>query len=324
MADPHAAFTALTISTWPKRMKDPVSQITQHIAFYKQLKKRGRIKTFDGGTQIEQPINLTENGTIMGFSGYEEFTMANSESLSQFVVPLKSSVMTVTEHGDNLRKNASAAKMISLVDNKIDVAKTTAKNHTSVSLHGDGTTKSSIWGLQYWLTLNGMGTVGGIPSADWPNWRNQHKIMAAANAWKNQIRVEFNEMWTKVEIDEQKPNLLLGTNDVFNAYEAIMQAQYRQDPSYMKRETAESSFESIMYKSAEFVRDQNANFAADGERCYFLNMDTWTFWQHKDAQYKPEPARIPVNQDAVVIPFFGMQNLMTDTRRLNGVMYDPS
>jgi hypothetical protein len=172
------------------------------------------------------------------------------------------------------------------------------------------------------MQLNGMGTIAGINSADWPNWRNQFRTMLAANAWKNQIRIEFNEMWNSVEIDEQKPDLMLATNDVYNAYEAIMQAQYKHEPSYMKQSSAQSAYESIMYKTAELVRDVNANFSATGERCYALNTDTWSFWQHKDAQYKPEPARIPVNQAAVVIPFFAMNNLICEARRLNGVMYD--
>ncbi|TIU05575.1 MAG: phage major capsid protein, partial [Mesorhizobium sp.] len=44
--------------------------------------------------------------------------------------------------------------------------------------------------------------------------------------------------------------------------------------------------------------------------------------QHKEAQWTQDDEKKPVNQDAVVIPFYWMGNLVCSNRSLQGVIFD--
>jgi len=44
--------------------------------------------------------------------------------------------------------------------------------------------------------------------------------------------------------------------------------------------------------------------------------------QHKEAQWTQDDEKAPINQDAVVIPYYWMGNLVCTNRHLQGVMID--
>lgn len=85
---------------------------------------------------------------------------------------------------------------------------------------------------------------------------------------------------------------------------------------------ADAGFESLKYKTAPIVFDDNTNFGTTEETIYFLNTKYLKLIEHEDGQWKAEAERTPVNQDAVVIPILWMGQLCCSNRSLQGKVFD--
>ncbi len=85
---------------------------------------------------------------------------------------------------------------------------------------------------------------------------------------------------------------------------------------------AGAGFETLKYKSASVVFDTNTNFGTTAERMYFINTKNLYLIQHSEAQWTQDDEKKPINQDGVVIPMYWMGNLITDSRRRQGILID--
>ena len=90
----------------------------------------------------------------------------------------------------------------------------------------------------------------------------------------------------------------------------------------MDEDMANSGFANLKYKSAQVIFDDNANFTTTAEKGYFLNTDYLYIAQHEQAQWSQDDEKKPVNQDAVVSPFYWMGNMVCSNRSLQGVLLD--
>ena len=89
-----------------------------------------------------------------------------------------------------------------------------------------------------------------------------------------------------------------------------------------RKPPAQSGFIGLKYKTADVIFDDNTNFTTTAEKGYFLNTDYLYVDQHKEAQWTQDDEKKPVNQDAVVIPFYWMGNAVCSNRSLQGVIFD--
>lgn len=320
MASPSEYFSELTAFTIRHQKRRITDNITAHNALYRAIKKRGNMKTdISGGDEIVEAVILQENNSIQNFSGFQRLNVGEQENGSAVKFPWVQKWMSVVASGDELRKNRGQEGLIKLVNARIEAAEATAANRMNVELYGDGSVAESIGGLQLLIQDNGQGTVGGIDASLWSNWRNQFREMTGTGAWsKSTIRGEFNKLWIDTCFDMEKPDLILCTIDVYNAYEESVQDQFR----IMDMKSAETGVETLYYKSAPVTHDVNANFAATDERAFFLNTKHLYLFEHPDARWEKEEARKPVDQDAVVIPFIWMGNMAIKSRRSQGVLID--
>lgn len=331
MASPNAAFSELTALTFRHQEKKITDQVTNHNALFRKLKERGNVKTnITGGEYIAEAVNVLENQTLQNFSGFQKLGTASSKVATVATVGWTQKWLSVVESGENIRKNSGPEGLIKLVENGIEVAKATMENHMNVEAYGDGSTTSSISGLSAWITTSGSGTVGGIDSATYTNWRNKVIEMTGTNAWipmpfastdvPNWVRGYFNKLWSLTERGTAKTDLIIASNDIYNAYESSVQQQIR----YMDTKKAEDGFETLAYKSADVVRDACANFATDAELAYFLNTKGIYLFEHPKARWEKDEMRVPPDQDAVIVPFVWMGNMMVKARRDQGLLKDAS
>jgi hypothetical protein len=108
------------------------------------------------------------------------------------------------------------------------------------------------------------------------------------------------------------------THDFYSLYEVGEQDKQR----YADSDMAEAGFTTLKYKTADVVFDDNVNFATTSETAYFLNTDYLYLVQHKEAQWTPDAEKVPVNQDAVVVPIYWMGNFVCTQRSLQGRLFD--
>ena len=91
---------------------------------------------------------------------------------------------------------------------------------------------------------------------------------------------------------------------------------------YSDSKMASAGFENLKYKSAPIIFDDNVNFGLTGETVFFLNTKYLYLMEHPEARWTEDDEKVPLNQDAVVIPMYWMGNLCCSNRSLQGKLID--
>ncbi len=325
MATPSAVFTELVTTTdrnWSQRLTDNVSK---HNALLTRLKQKGNIDTINGGYEIARPLEYAENGTYQRFAGYDQLNTQASDVITSAKYSLRQVALHVTSSGRELRMNSGKEQMINLAAARKKNAIKSATNQFSIDLYSDGALSEQINGLKNIVQTNGQGTVGGIDSSTWTFWRNKFREMtgtnlAAAPSAANAVsmKADMNQLWLGLNRGADMPDLIVMTHDFYALFELGEQQLQR----YADSDLAKAGFKALKYKSADVIFDDNSNFATTGETAYFLNTDYLYLTQHKEAQWTPDEAKRPTNQDAVIIPIYWMGNLVCTNRSLQGILFD--
>lgn len=319
MASPNATFTELVTTTMRHHKRKVVDNVTNHNALLTYLKDRGNIKTdASGGYEIAIPLSYAENSTYQRYSGYDTLNIGASDVLSAAKYDWKQVALHVTASGRELKINNSEERMINLVKSRIDVAMATAANNMSVDLYSDGSLSNQIGGLAHIIQSAGTGTVGGIDSSTYTFWKNQFgEILTDATAFAN-VKARMNLQWLAQTRGTDKPDLIVSTHDLYSVYEGGLQDNQR----YADAKMASLGFESLKYKTANLVFDDNTNFGTTSELMYFLNTKYLYLMEHPEARWTEDDEKVPINQDAVVVPIYWMGQLCCSNRSLQGRIHD--
>jgi hypothetical protein len=319
MAGPSAIFTEMVSTTLRNSPKEVADNVSKHNGLLNLLKKKGKIMNLDGGTEIQVPLEYGENSTYQRYAGFDTLNVGQSDIVTSAKYDWAQIALHVVSSGSELRKNSGRFAMINLVKTKKANVLKTAANNFSVDVYSDGSLTNQIGGLAQIIQTNGQGTVGGIPSASWQFWRNKFLEISGSGAYtKDTMKGEFNKLWLQLNRGADKPDLIVLSHDFYSVYEAGEQQLQR----YMDEDMAKAGFANLKYKSATVIFDDNTNFTTTAEKGYFLNTDYLYIAQHKDAQWSQDEEKKPVNQDAVVIPYYWMGNMVCSNRSLQGVLLD--
>lgn len=318
-ATPSQVFTQMVSTTLRNSATDVADNVSKNNALMNRLKKKGKIRTLDGGTEIQVPLEYAENGTYQRYGGYDTLNTNASDVVTSAKYDWAQVALHVVSSGRELRMNSGKSAMINLVKTKKSNVLKTAANNFSVDFFSDGSLSYQIGGLANLIQSNGQGTVGGLDSATWTFWRNKFREIAGTGTYtKDTILGEMNAIWMALTRGADKPDLVVLSHDFFSVYEASQQQFQR----YQDADMAKAGFESYKYKTADVIFDDNANFATNAEKGYFLNTDYLYIFQHKDAQWSQDEEKKPINQDAIVIPYYWMGNAACSNRSLQGVLLD--
>lgn len=316
MASPNSTFTEMVTTTLRNHKKEVVDNVSDQNALLTWLKSKGHIKTESGGYEIVLPLDYAENSTYQRFSGYDSLNTNASDVLSAAKYDWSQVAIHVTASGRELKMNNSEQRMINLVKARIKNAMRTAANNMSVDIYSDGALTNQIGGLAALITQAGTGTVGGINSSTYTFWKNQFVDMTTPAS--TNIIGYMNQLWLTLVRGTDKPDLIVSSHDLYNYYESALQANQR----YADSKAASAGFESLKYKTASVIFDSNTNFTTTTEDMYFLNTDYLYLIEHSDARWTQDDDKVPVNQDAVVIPMYWMGQLVTSNRSLQGLAFD--
>jgi hypothetical protein len=326
MPTPSSIFTEMVTTTdrnWSTEVPDNVSK---HNALLSIMKKKGKITTISGGYEIARPLEYAENNTYQRYSGYDGLNTNASDVLTTVKYEMRQIALHVTASGRELRMNSgSKERMIDLVKARKANALKTAANQFSIDLYSDGSLSEQIGGLANMIQSAGTGTVGGIDSSTYTFWRNKFREMtgtnlaaspSAANAVS--MKADMNAMWLPLNRGADKPDAIVMSHDFYALYELGEQQLQR----YADADLAQSGFQTLKYKSANVIFDDNTNFGTTSEKAYFLNTDYLYLVQHSEAKWTPDEEKRPTSQDAVVIPIYWMGNAVVTNRSLQGVLID--
>jgi len=322
MVAPSTTFTEMVSTTLRNTSKEVVDNVSNNNALLSFLKKRGNIRTEDGGYEIALPVEYAENGTTQRYSGLDPLNIGGSDVITTAKYDWCQIALNVVASGREIRMNSGENAMIKLAKAKAANAKHTASNFLATDLYSSGASANQIGGLGLLVSTDGTGTVGGIVAGtDQTWWKNKFSELAGTTTWtKSTIKGQMNALWYQLVRGMDKPDLLVSSHDFYAAYEEALQDLQR----YQDSASAAAGFESLKYKSASIIFDSNTNFATTAEKMYFLNTQYLYLIQHSEAKWTQDDEKRPVNQDAVVVPMYWMGNLVCSNRALQGVMLDAS
>lgn len=330
MPSPNSTFTEMVTTTMRKHHRKIVDNVTRHNGLLTLLKERGNIKTdASGGYEIAIPLSYAENSTYQRYSGYDTLNINQSDVLSAAKYDWSQVALHVTASGRELRMNNSEERMINLVKARTEVAMSTAANQFSVDLYSSGSLANQIGGLGLIIQNDGTGTVGGINSSTYTFWRNKFQEVAGGDVAADgaftgtaltyaNLRAGMNTLWLSLNRGQDKPDLIVSSHDMYSLYEGGLQDLQR----YADAKLGSLGFESLKYKSASIIYDDNTNFGTTSEKMYYLNTKYLYLMEHPDARWSEDDEKVPVNQDAVVVPIYWMGQLVCSNRSLQGALID--
>lgn len=324
MASPSSTFTELVATTWRSHSKDVKDNLSKNNALYAYISKAGQTRIESGGLTITTPLDYNSNGTYQRYSGFDVLNVQQSDVITAAEYQWRQIALNIVASGLEMRVNNGDNQIVKLVKARIKNAMRTFKNNFSVDLYGDGTLPNQINGLQALVADTGTGIIGGIDSSTWGFWANAVQSAAAPLQGGGAITVSSTTieslmlaLWLNQVRGDDKPNLILSSNDWFTFYELsqVSLKRYTGDSSHAE---AAGGFTSLKYKSADVVFDGGSGIPA--AHMYFLNTEYLELVVHRDANLSVQDQMSPYNQDAVVIPVLWMGNLSCTNRRLQGVM----
>lgn len=321
MATPSSTFTELVATTWRNHSKDVKDNVSNNNALYKRLAEKGQTRKEDGGLTIAQPLDYNANGTYQRYSGYDILNIQQSDVITAAEYQWRQIALNVVASGLELRTNAGSNAIVKLAKARIKNAMRTFKNNFSYDMYADGSLPNQINGLQSLVADAGTGTVGGIDSGTWSFWQNAVQSAAAplqggAGITPSATTIEslMLPLWLNQVRGDDKPDLIVSSNDYFTFYEASQVSIKR----YTDSDTASGGFVSLKYKNADVIFDGGSGIPA--AHMYFLNTDYIELVVHRDADLSVQEDMKPYNQDATVIPVLWMGNMVCSNRRLQGVL----
>ena len=324
MPSPNSTFTELVSTTLRNHPNEVSDNVSLHNAFYRRLKDKGKIQLYSGGYEIARPLDYAENSTYQRFSGFDVLNVAASNVITAAKFDSVQAAVHVAASGEELRKNAGKEQLINLAKAKLQNARRTAANNMSVDLYSSGALTNQMGGLGQIIQTNGQGTVGGIDSGTYTFWRNQFREMTGTSTWtKSTIKGDMNAIWLTLNRGTDKPDLILSTQDFYAAYwESLQDLTRYNDPN--QNSSAVAGFAALKYATADVVFDSNSNFSTTGEKMYFINSEYLWLQVHREANWSQVDEKVPVNQDAVLIPLIWMGQLVCSNRSLQGILLDAS
>jgi hypothetical protein len=299
------------------------NNVLDNNALFNRLRKRGNVKTVDGGRTIVQEMTYAENGGYIRYQGVELLPTSPSDVISAAEFDWKQAAVPVVISGLEELQNSGEEKIIDLLDARISNAEDTLSNNLASDAYSNGTASSGkqIGGLQLLVADDPTtGTVGTINRANWEFWRNvkfQTSSDGGSAASASNITGYMNALYNQLVRGTDKPDLITADTNYYGFYENSLQGIQRITNPQM----ADAGFVSLKYKGADVVLDGGIGGACPTNHMYMLNTKYLFLRPHKDRNMVPLAPRNSVNQDASVqyIAFAG--NMTTSGAKFQGVMF---
>ena len=288
MAFANTSISDILATTIESRTRKIADNVTNNNALLMKLSKKGRIKTFSGGTKILQELSFAENSNAGWYSGYDLLPVGISDVISAAEYDIKQAAVPVVISGLEQLQNAGRERMIDLMEARMEVAESTMANLITGGLYSDGTAAGGkqIDGLQAALPVDPTAApYGGIDGNVFTFWQNAvSDNTATAGLDPTLIQGLWNNLWASLVRGQDRVDLIMTDTTVWNTYVASLQAQQR----FTNTNSGDAGFTTLKFMDADVCLDGgiyngNSGSGAPAGTAYFLNT--------KYLFYRPHAAR---------------------------------
>lgn len=321
MAFPNVSDIVAT--TIENRSGTIADNVTKNNAILAQMKRKGRIKTFAGGTKIYQELSFAENGNAGWYSGYDPLPTAAQDVISSAEYPIKQAAVPIVMSGLEMLQNSGKEAIIDLLESRVGVAESTMANLIAQALYSDGTGfgGKQLTGLDAAVPVTpSSGTYGGINRSTWTFWRPITRTAGAAITTST-VGTELNAVWAQLVRGADRPDLIIMGNTWWQTYVASLQAQQR----FAGTDSAGLGFPTIKYMDADVVLDGGIGGFALATTTFMLNTKYLHFRPHAQRNMVPlsPNKRYSTNQDAETQILAWAGNLTASGSQFQGRLITP-
>lgn len=311
-----------TLMNYRKQLAD---NIFDSIPFYYWMGKKGRKLLLSGGESIVVPLLYATNSTVGSYSGYEVIDTTPQEGITSAKYAWKQIAGTVAISGKEEMQNSGENAIINLLEAKITQLEKSMADYLSQQLFStNGDSSAAPSGLQNIVAITASSTVGGIGSGTYSWWANQQRdsfatdgtYVTAAN-----LRKGMSATYNACSQGNDQPDLVLCSQTAFEWYEEVLTPLKR----FTDSRTADAGFQNLLYKSSVAMWDRdfvnNLGGTSLDEGMYFLNSKNLQLVVHSKRDLITTPFIKPENQDAKVAQILWMGELVSNNRRMLGVLH---
>ena len=325
MAFANANISDIMATTIESRSKKIADNVTNNNALLSKLGKKNKIKTFSGGTKILQELSFAENSNAGWYSGYDILPVGVSDVISAAEFDIKQAAVPVIISGLEMLQNSGKERMIDMMESRIEVAESTMANLITGGLYSDGSAAGGkqIDGLEAAVPVDPAGApYGGIDGSVFTFWQNQVSDNLSADGLDpTQIQGFWNELWASMVRGQDRPDLIMADNTVWNAYMGSLQAQQR----FSNTDSADAGFATVKFMDADVCLDGGIYNGDNGSgtpagTAFFLNTNYLHYRPHADrnmVSLSPN-RRYSTNQDAEVQILGWAGNMTCSGRQFQG------
>ena len=278
------------------------------LAFF--LKESGNIRTIDGGAKIVLPLIHALNNSSGSYSGVDPLTTTAAAGITAAEYDWRQFYVTITISGIEEAQNSGTEALIDLLEAKTMQAEETITEKFDIMFFADGTGNSG----KDWFGLGNLvkahpndTTIGGINPQSNAYWASNRTALGGPLTV-----AAMTTLFNTCSVGNDKPNVILTTQTLFEKYEALLQPQAR----YTDMKAADAGFQNLMFKGTPVTYDVNT-VAGD---VFFLNSKYLRLVGHKDVWFKPTPFVRPENVDARFAQILCYGQLTASNRKRQGVL----
>lgn len=338
MADVTQLF-ATTISNYKKTMEINLRKSTEFLAL---LQKKSLKTSYNGGTDIVQPLMYGLNDTLQPYTMYDKMNIKQQTGFTQAKFPWKLHNISVSITKEEKLKNNGQAQIVSLVRSLITQAEISIKKGINSYLNAPGTGVSTVNGTRFPLhgipaivsdnpTTNPLPAgydivcdvrLGNIdrtlPENDW--WRN--KVYDAstwvAGDYQTKLIGAMDDLWYSTRDGSDTIDLILASPFFYRYYSDLVRDKQR----VTSKEMADLGFyDVITYQGKPFVLEQDIADSPTTARAYFLNLKYLEFVIHPQDNFSVEPFVYVPEQKAEVSGIGFTGQLIVSNCQRQGVIF---
>jgi len=306
--DDFNQILSTTLKNYVPKLADNV--FTARPLFY-ALTNGQTIRRISGGATIVVPIIYGTNSTAASYSGDDTILTTAQTGISAAEYDWKQYAATVTITGIEEAKNNGEAQIIDLLEGKIMQTEETIIENMNTMFWGDGTGNSN----KDWIGLDLIVTkpntaLGGIdPTAAGNSW------WASTESDENGALdlTSMSSVYNTISVGNDQPTILIGTQAVYEAYEALLQTNLR----YTDAKVADAGFQNLLFKGAPVTYDS----ACTAGELMFLNTKYLRLVAHTETWFQPTPFVRPTNQDARYAQILCYGQLTCSNRARQGYLF---
>ena len=315
MAPPTLTYTLDNVgtSTIEKRLPGLIDGFYKSNPLAMRLLQQDRIMT-EGGRDIRQRIIYTRKPGG-SYAGSDSFDTSRKESRTEMVFNWKQYYVDISLDGIDLLKNAGESQISDLVQDEMDEAQMTAPDiiGDDVFLDGTGNAGKAITGLRAAFddgtTYTTYGGITRSTTANTPGKAVSGNVSTTATTFSLS---QMNTYMGSATVGNQKPNLIITTQALWNKWWERAQPAQRFGPGDSRGSLAAVGFSTIEFNGAEVTVDGHCPASS----IYFINTNFVKMVIHSSRMWEPTGWKYPTNQDSAIQQLLWAGELVVQSPRL--------